>query len=273
MMILSLGVKAHYTDVDRALALSKSIEFHEDFNSVTGDGLMRQIAALGILADHTIDSLSVHAPIYKPVGDFDLNEKEDDDILRRTLAVGENMLQYVPRVLYVLHAEGRRLRLNGPRARRDAVERLANKANSFADGGSQVTIENTGHWNGAQMFAGLRDFPALFEYTEKDTGMTLDICHLFMEYKENGYKELDDFVRSYGDKVFNLHVADVRFSDPIKTEGTQIGEGSIDFDRVFDSLSRITSGRRAMLIPEIRDGYIDDYAGFKLAFKRLKPRI
>ncbi|VVB73694.1 Xylose isomerase-like TIM barrel [uncultured archaeon] len=272
-MDLSLGVKAYYTDVGKALELSRSIELHETYDSITGDGLMRQIAALGVFADNSIDSLSIHVPIYKPGGDFDLHDKGDDGIVQRTVSIGDEMMKYVPQVLYVFHAEGRKLRFSGANDKRDSIGRLAEKANSLVDDGRLVTIENTGHWTGAQTFAGLTDFPALFEFTEGDTGMTLDICHLFMHYVEKGYAELDDFVRSYGDKIFNLHIADVRFSDPVKSEGTQIGEGNIDFDRVFDSLSAVKGGRRVMLIPEIRDGYMNDYAGFKTAIKRLNQRV
>ena len=271
-MVLVLGVKAHYNDVKTALKLSRSLELHEDLVDVNDEGLKKQADAFKIFDTDSIDSLSIHCPMTSKRGAFDLCcDGDEDEIARRTLALGDSLAKYASPIVFVFHANGTTLDLNDHEKRKKVIADLANKVNAIAGADRRITIENTTrrHWPNL-LFAGIEDFSMLFESSEKRVGMTLDICHFFMEHLNEGYGKLEDLIESYDDKIFNIHISDMKFSKPKESEGTQIGEGDLDFDRVFDLLSDVSSDLKVNVIPEIRDGHKNNCAGFRTAVGRLK---
>jgi sugar phosphate isomerase/epimerase len=278
-----IGVKAHYTDIHNALPLSNAIELHEDFLSMSGDGLAEQRRTLESLDGDSVSALSMHCPIYVKEGLFELGYPEYDGIVSDMLSLGDSLALKVGSVVYVFHAarvEAGRIFFTEDE-RRDAVVRLAETANSLAGEGRLITVENAHSLTvefarsrvAANIFHRFEDFELFLERSENGVGITYDVCHHFISFGKDGYSPLRDFVGSYSEKIFNIHISDLRFSDPIGSEGTQIGKGDIDFERVFDSLSPIKCSNRVRsvaIIPEIKDGYLNDHAGSRLAIERLK---
>jgi sugar phosphate isomerase/epimerase len=270
-MSLVLGVKAHYSQISTALELCKSIELHEDLAAVNGEGFSKQLEALRVFDKDPINSLSIHCPFKTSSRYFDLfRDGEDAEITEKTLLLGDKLAEYCSPVVFVFHALGEQIADYDEAKRMKEIENLAHRMNGMANAHRLVTVENGSSKFGIKHFARLEDFEVLVGASKKNVGMTIDICHLFMEYEHSGYDILNELTSTYGDRIFNIHISDLRFSEPLKSEGTQIGEGDLDFDRIFDSLSDLRNDININVIPEIHDGHLNDYAGFRIAVERLK---
>lgn len=92
-------------------------------------------------------------------------------------------------------------------------------------------------------------------------GMCLDLSHAAM-YCNLHNKDLYEYIRIVKPHVRQLHVSD---AVGIDGEGLQIGEGQINFDKVFEILKNYDGG----IIPEIWRGHQKDGEGFLVALQRL----
>lgn len=176
------------------------------------------------------------------------------------LDVGEKM-----RVPIVVHAH------SVGEDKKKTLERTAENLDKLAQK-NIIAIENMPH---KSLRSGFRteifwhpiDFDYLFALVDnRNVKICLDICHFFMS--GFSYEELENFVSAYADKICEVHVADVKFENKSGSEGTQIGEGSINFEKVFDILSAIKID--AGIIPEIANGHLNHYAAEKVALQKLR---
>jgi N-acetylneuraminate synthase len=90
-----------------------------------------------------------------------------------------------------------------------------------------------------------------------DTSHTYLACNLL---GDDFYKGVDDLLDK--DLIGHLHVSD---ADSTHKEGIMIGEGSIDFTRLFKAMHR----RFISFIPEVWEGHINAFSGFSQAIDRL----
>ena len=91
--------------------------------------------------------------------------------------------------------------------------------------------------------------------------MTLDICHaqLYCDYFK---EDLLEYIKTVLPVVKHLHISDATGFDG---EGVQVGQGDINFDKVFKLLSKTSF----TWVPEIWGGHNDNDAGNYQALKLL----
>ena len=77
--------------------------------------------------------------------------------------------------------------------------------------------------------------------------------------------KLDTFIAEVGTFVCHLHLSDAKGLDG---EGLQVGEGEIDFCKMFGALERFSP--KASFIPEVWQGHKNAGEGFWIALSRLE---
>ena len=97
--------------------------------------------------------------------------------------------------------------------------------------------------------------------SRNNLGMTLDICHaqLYCDYFK---EDLLEYIKTVLPVVKHLHISDATGFDG---EGVQVGQGDINFDKVFKLLSKTSF----TWVPEIWGGHNDNDAGNYQALKLL----
>lgn len=97
---------------------------------------------------------------------------------------------------------------------------------------------------------------------ETGLGLCLDLSHAMMHCEHTG-EDFYEYVRALAPFTQHIHVADALGATG---EGLQIGEGRINFKKVFDILAE----QDVMVVPEIKDGHLNGGAGFRIAVERLR---
>ena len=73
------------------------------------------------------------------------------------------------------------------------------------------------------------------ELLNRELDFNLDVGHWFKGGR--GYRELDDLVRNLRERIVLLHLHDTRFKEDPVEDHLPLGQGDIDFERVFNILS------------------------------------
>ncbi|MBI2099151.1 N-acetylneuraminate synthase family protein [Candidatus Uhrbacteria bacterium] len=95
--------------------------------------------------------------------------------------------------------------------------------------------------------------------------MCFDTAHSKL-YCNFAGKDYLDYVRTVAPITDHIHIAD---ASGITVEAVNIGEGEIEFGKVFDILKNQTFS----WTPEIWEGHLNNYEGFRAALQRLKPYL
>tara|TARA_R110002167_G_scaffold321233_1_gene527112 strand:+ start:12125 stop:14032 length:1908 start_codon:yes stop_codon:yes gene_type:complete len=96
-----------------------------------------------------------------------------------------------------------------------------------------------------------------------DLNLTFDMCHaaLYCNYTNTS---LEDYTQEIFPYLSHLHISD---AVGIDGEGVQIGDGDIDFDSFFDTLSK--SEKELSWVTEIWSGHVNHGAGCRTSMHRL----
>lgn len=94
-------------------------------------------------------------------------------------------------------------------------------------------------------------------------GMTLDVSHGYLHSPEGGMEVIDGFIDRHLGSIRHLHLSDAR---PPDHEGLQIGEGSVEMERVL----RAFRGRDVTAVPEIMGGHRGGGISFARALEVLR---
>lgn len=254
-----LGCKGHYAELQYVLNLVKNFEFHlnySDFHSnwyEVIDGLFSTVKP---------DHLAFHIPLITPSGDISCGSVSRElylEILSEMMNFNDFLSKFTKNpVMQVIHSPE-----YGFKSKEESFDFVLDH---FESRGT-FAVENFPKI-ATRFFGDLSTFSKFLDKAPKNVGMTLDVSHYHMVFEPRPKNELKDFINSYGDKVFHLHLSDVIFSDPKNSEGTQIGEGNIDWNELLDVLSPVN----AMAVPEIKTGHLNKSAGFKQALKILRQK-
>jgi N-acetylneuraminate synthase len=93
-------------------------------------------------------------------------------------------------------------------------------------------------------------------------GVCYDLSHALL-YCNHKRQSLSDFTRTINDHISYLHVSDAAGTTQ---EGLQLGEGVIDYEHLFEILSKLNVG----FVPEIWQGHLDKGHGFKKALRTIE---
>ena len=90
----------------------------------------------------------------------------------------------------------------------------------------------------------------------------MDVSHTWMSMAELGLDFYEEIFK-YQEYFKYYHIADAKHPTD---EGVQIGLGEIEFDRI----SNLFKQKSAQYIPEVWNGHLDNFKGFKEALKKLE---
>ncbi len=263
--MLRLGIKAHHKDLQLAVTYSPFIEMHENVGDLDGKAFEKQVQLLSQYeAQGIIKRLSIHSPMNLVNGESANtagHESQKEEVIKCIKLAGTFPKFKVP---IVIHAWGSKTL-----SREEAAEKCAEIAETQFKGSNALAAfenitERINFDDGIYPFHGLKDFEMLTSKSKR-VFITLDVCHFFTN--ELSYKDLDDFVSSYDNRIANVHISDVTPGD-WGSQGQQIFEGKLDFDKIFDILKKIKTDFH--IIPEIKDGHTENYKDFAIAFERLR---
>ena len=96
--------------------------------------------------------------------------------------------------------------------------------------------------------------------------MCLDVSHAWL-YTTHHKINYEEYLKKIAPIVGHLHLSDARGSHK---EGLQIGEGDVPFARTFEILNECgTPNHSLSWVPEIWQGYLENYKHFRSAFAKL----
>ena len=117
-------------------------------------------------------------------------------------------------------------------------------------------------WGGEERwYSNLLRFPEDFTPVLEYMNITLDICHAYLAIPEGSNDMIFDYFRKMGRYIKHVHLSDAVAPDG---EGIQFGDGEIELKRVFRHLLDTDM----TVIPEIREGHLNDREGMKEAVER-----
>ncbi|KKU92392.1 MAG: hypothetical protein A3J46_01880 [Candidatus Yanofskybacteria bacterium RIFCSPHIGHO2_02_FULL_41_11] len=258
------GVKCRFHDFQEYKVLNYPVvEFHcseEDVADSFNDG-------------NKNSSLIIHAPEIIDKELFDLCHKTPERVsqsvilltktIRKTRQLKNKFNSQIPKV--IVHMGGMSANTETYNTRK--MMRIAEKALSNIDlQGVDLLPENLpprpwylgGQW---YQLAFMHPKEILEFCRSLGLGMTLDLSHAKLYCNYFG-QDLLDYIKALLPVIRLVHVSD---ASGIDGEGLQIGEGEIEFNKVFDLLKDVEFS----WVPEIWSGHNDHGAGFHLALKRL----
>lgn len=273
--MISFGIKAVSADLEDMTSLSKNLECHVFFEDLLISSKSNFISTTinGFYKKGRIKKLAVHAPTTisgKEI--FDLSKNGEHQKVAQMAAELVSSLESKEKIPLVFHAPALETR---KKDKNSLLNRTIDSLKDLSGGVCIPTVETLpSHcWKNGKLvptgaFHEIHDFEYAFSNLKSidGIGITLDVCHFFMG--KYNYVTLEDFVHSFSDIIMHVHVSDLRLEDPYASEGTQIGEGDLDFNKIFEILSTIEN--EVTIIPEIRDGYKNNGKGFKEAISRLE---
>ena len=93
--------------------------------------------------------------------------------------------------------------------------------------------------------------------------LTFDVCHAAL-YCNHSNVSLEDYTKKISPYLSHLHLSD---AVGIDGEGVQVGEGQINFDSFFGTLSE--SNKDLSWVTEIWSGHVNHGAGCRTSMHRL----
>jgi len=99
--------------------------------------------------------------------------------------------------------------------------------------------------------------------TKRNIELCLDVSHSYM-WCNYSSSNLSEFIKKISEKVSHIHISDAAGESE---EGLQIGQGSINFGEILQSMSSISED--TTLLPEIWQGHDNHGEGFRIALDRL----
>ncbi|MBI4369975.1 MAG: N-acetylneuraminate synthase family protein [Elusimicrobia bacterium] len=216
-------------------------------------------------------ALVVHAPEYMGRRLVDLSN-QDHDLRSRAVAtiqktiditrVAAKSFKGMPKV--VIHVGG--MDLEPKNNREILLDAAAESFRRLDSQGVALLPENlppqpwyfSGQWY-QNVFCSSKDM--VYFCRQMGLKMTFDFSHAQLFCNATG-ESLDAYAKEVSPFVSHLHVAD---GAGVQGEGLQIGDGEIDFERIFASLG----APRWSWVPEIWRGHQLGYRGFIVALQRL----
>lgn len=111
-----------------------------------------------------------------------------------------------------------------------------------------------------RLFVDLKDMEEMQDYCE--VKFCMDVSHTWMSMSELGldfYKEIFKYRSLYD----YYHIADAKYPTD---EGVQLGKGEIDFRKIRE----LFIDSKSFYIPEVWNGHLDDFKGFKYALNLIE---
>jgi sugar phosphate isomerase/epimerase len=279
---MRFGVKAALKDAEVMARLDVDLlEVHLDLEDLPRHRQRLVDTFTTIRREHGHD-LIVHAPEFMMTGagpalvDATSPDEAIMSLSMTTLKATIDLAQEFEATLIVMHPGGivPELRAQGGGDRMNALMvALAMLREIANDEGILVTLENMPwfyhhkfiadggpqRWESSLMVTP-DDMDALSPFVD---GMTLDVSHAYLHSPRGGMEVIDGFIAKHRRRILHMHLSDAL---PPDHEGLQIGEGTVDMERVL----RAFRGRDVTAVPEIIGGHMGGGLSFKRALEELR---
>ena len=105
----------------------------------------------------------------------------------------------------------------------------------------------------------------VMDHLYPNIGLCIDISHSYLYCTKQGIN-FQDFLVSIREYSDYFHISDALGTDG---EGLNIGDGEINFVKLRDILFD-ASKSEPVIVPEVWEGHLDNFGGFKIASKKLR---
>lgn len=169
--------------------------------------------------------------------------------------------------IFILHPGGMSFERDYPSNNKFRLEALAETLSKLKTSISEILVENlppfpwyfSGQWN-SNIFMDAEEIDKFCKKNKRKICYDNSHSKLYCNHsKKDFYEQLEIFKKN----LVHIHIADAVGVDG---EGIQIDEGEIDFKKFF----KILEDYSGTIVNEVWDGYLNDFAGFKIAMKKLK---
>ena len=174
------------------------------------------------------------------------------------------------RNIFILHPCGQTFEKSSPKTNWHRMETLIKSLNQLRTNNSEILVENLppfpwhygGQWN-SNFFMDMKEINEFCRITKRK--ICYDSSHSKLYCNAYG-KDFFEQLNIIKNNIDHIHIGD---ASGVDGEGIQIDEGDIDFNRFFRELKWY----KGTIVNEIWMGYLDDFAGFKIANKRIKKYL
>jgi len=271
---MKVGLKTRFSDLDKVLKLSPDfVEFHfsdQDPDFSFSPRNKYQIPCVIHLPEiwkgYLIDITSIKEE------NKVLPLKESIRIVQEVINKSEKFFKHFnnPINYFVLHAGGMSFEKENPKHKVYRIETLIKSFFKLKTENSEILIENLppypwyfgGQWN-TNVFMDAEEIDEICQVTKKKICYDVSHSKLYCNYSKKDFYEQ---VKLFKKNMAHVHIADATGTDG---EGIQIDEGEIDFNKLFD----LIKGYEETIVNEVWMGYLNDFAGFKIANERIKKYL
>lgn len=271
---MKLGLKARFSDLEDILTLRPDfVEFQFSdkdpdyrFSPETRIPIPCIIHLPEMYDGYLIDlsSISKHNQV--------LSADDSVDIIQKMIHKSEKFFRYFTceENIFVLHPGGMSFEEEPDSYRPMRLERLAESIAKIKTTVSEIYLENHaplpwyfgGNWI-SNIFLDAEEMIPFCKKMKKKICYDISHSKLYCNYRKIDFWQQFNLFKK---QMSHFHIADAQGADG---EGIQIGEGEIDFQKVFRGLA----GYDGYIVPEIWMGYANNFSGFKIAMERLRKFV
>ncbi len=271
---MKIGLKARFSDLDGVLSLKPElVELHfsdkdpyYDFNPPTKLNIPAMIHLPEIWNGSLIDVSSINKENQV------LSLKESQRVLQEIITKSERFFQYFTndKNYFILHPGGMTFERDYPKNNLFRIEALMETLSKIKLSNSEILVENLppfpwyfgGQWN-TNFFMDAVEIEEFCKKTKREICFDTSHSMLYCNYAEKDFYQQSEQLKPY---IRHLQVAD---SKGVDVEGIQIDEGDIDFNKFF----KIFKNYNGYVVNEVWQGFLNDFAGFKIAVSRIKKHL
>lgn len=271
---MKIGLKARFSDLDGVLSLKPElVELHfsdkdpdYDFNPPNKINIPCIIHLPEIWNGYLIDIASIKTENQV------LSLRESRHVLQEIISKSERFFKFFnnDKNLFVLHPGGMTFERDLLESNKFRTEALLETLSMIKTNNSEILVENLPpfpwYFGGQWITNYFMDAQEIKEFCDKTSKkICFDTSHsmLYCNYSKKDFYKETEIIKEH---IQHLQVADAKGVD---VEGVQIGEGDIDFKNFFN----IIKDYEGSIVNEVWQGFLNDFAGFKIATQRINKYL
>jgi len=261
------GIKARYNRISKVKQLAPGVEIHEEYEDIE-ENFENQVKILNKeVGDRTI---VIHCPVKIKGEWFGMDFSKIKPVARKLFGLTERLQNRKKMVL--LHIFG------GNRDKKEEILEVIQIVKELLDELPENTFLLIETMYSSQVIEGFHErklFSRAVDYIEmfkqindRRLGICADLSHMKIEENFAG-EDMIEFIQKLGERIYHVHASDAKGIEEKGGEGLEIGEGEINFKKVFDELKKkITMD--VMIVPEVVGDHLRESRSSIRSYEKLK---
>jgi len=261
------GIKARFDRIGKVKHLAPGIEIHEEQEDI-GEKFEEQVEILN--KEVSDRDIVIHCPVKIDGEWFGMDFGKIRPVAKRLFELAKRLKNKNKMIL--LHIFGHN------RDKREEVQEVISIINELLEGLPENTLLLIETMYSSQVIDGLDkrklfsravDYEEMFrQIKDERLGICADLSHMKIEENFAG-ENIIEFIRRVGDRIYHIHASDAKGTEEKGGEGLEIGDGEIDFEKVFEELNKkITMD--VMVIPEVIGDHLRESKSSVRSYEKLK---